>query len=186
MTAKLPVFSPRCCLGAIAIFPFPCGRVSIFPGRHVSIFPGRHITPCENSQRNASALSLRRARQTFSSPSDLRGAFCQSRWNMSQQISPADIEAIAQRVVALLAERLATSQPATPLKDAPPSTDDKREITPRLAYTLKQLCAELSLSPVTIYRLEARGLLKSLPGIRRKIYSRAEVEKLLSSGTAKW
>lgn len=105
---------------------------------------------------------------------------------MSPQISPEDIEAIAQRVVALLAERLTTPQPAPPPKSAPPTTDHKREITPRLAYTLKQLCAELSLSPVTIYRLEARGLLKSLPMIRRKIYSRAEVEKLLASATSNW
>ena len=105
---------------------------------------------------------------------------------MSPQISPADIEAIAQRVVALLAERLMMPQPTTPPKTETSSTDDKREITPRLAYTMKQLCAELSLSPVTIYRLEARGLLKSLPGVRRKIYSRAQVEKLLSGGSAKW
>lgn len=105
---------------------------------------------------------------------------------MSPQISPADIESIAQRVVALFAERLATSRPVTSSKVEASAKDSKTEITPRLAYTVKQLCAELSLSPATVYRLEARGLLKSLPVIRRKIYSRAEVEKLLASGTSNW
>lgn len=38
---------------------------------------------------------------------------------------------------------------------------------------------ELGVSKVSIYRLEARGLLKSLPYLRTKIYSHAEVERFL-------
>ena len=51
---------------------------------------------------------------------------------------------------------------------------------PKLAYSLKELAAELGVSKVTIYRLETRQLLRSLPHLRTKIYSRQEVERFLN------
>lgn len=90
-----------------------------------------------------------------------------------------------------MGERLSTRQaapPALPVPSRPePQTEKQKLQDPiRLAYTLKQLCAELGLSPVTIYRLDAHGLLKSVPGIRRKIYSRAEVERFLAGKQGNW
>lgn len=101
---------------------------------------------------------------------------------MTKTLSDEDVEAVALRVVALLGERLTA---ATPPPLAPVAVEFKGPST-RLAYTLKQLCSELSLSPDTVYKLEASGRLRSLPGIRRKIYSRAEVERFLAGGKARW
>ena len=104
---------------------------------------------------------------------------------MPRYLSDEDVEAVACRVVALLGERLTatTWQPPT---SATPVAEASKTTPARLAYTLKQLCEELSVSPETMWRFEARGLIKSLPGIRRKIYSRAEVERLLAGGKARW
>jgi DNA-binding XRE family transcriptional regulator len=60
------------------------------------------------------------------------------------------------------------------------------QIRPKLAYTAKELCAELSLSRDTIYKLECSGRIRAVPGIRHKIYSRAEVERLLKGDRADW
>jgi excisionase family DNA binding protein len=60
------------------------------------------------------------------------------------------------------------------------------ELRPKLTYTAKELCAELSLSRDTIYKLESAGRLKAIPGIRHKIFSRAEVERLLRGDRADW
>ena len=48
-----------------------------------------------------------------------------------------------------------------------------------LGYNLKELSEALGISKVSIYRLESRGLLKSLPYLRTKIYTRKEVERFL-------
>jgi len=49
----------------------------------------------------------------------------------------------------------------------------------RLAYTKKELLAYLNLSPVTLWRLEKRGLIRPIAGIRHKRYSVAEVKRFL-------
>ena len=54
----------------------------------------------------------------------------------------------------------------------------------RLTYTKRELCAALRLSPVSIYRLEVRGLLRPIPGIRHKLFSVAEVTRFLAGGHA--
>jgi len=110
---------------------------------------------------------------------------------MATPLSAEDIHAIAHRVVELMGERLSTPQvavPALPVIPRRESQTEKQKLQDpaRLAYTLKQLCAELGLSPITIYRLDARGLIKSVPGIRRKIYSRAEVERFLAGNQGNW
>lgn len=51
---------------------------------------------------------------------------------------------------------------------------------PRLAYTKAELTKALGLSSITIYRLEQRGLLRPVQGIRRKLFAIAEVDSFLA------
>ena len=50
----------------------------------------------------------------------------------------------------------------------------------RLAYTKDELTKALSLSPVTLWRLEKRGLIHAVTGIRHKLYSVSEVKRFLA------
>ncbi len=50
----------------------------------------------------------------------------------------------------------------------------------RLAYTKEELCSSLSLSPITLWRLEKRGLIHPIAGIRHKLYSVSEVKRFLA------
>jgi hypothetical protein len=54
----------------------------------------------------------------------------------------------------------------------------------KLAFNLRELCASLGVSRVTVYRLEQRGLLKAIPGIRHKLYAKREVERFLTGKAA--
>uniref|UniRef100_UPI00404A0AC1 hypothetical protein n=1 Tax=Cephaloticoccus sp. TaxID=1985742 RepID=UPI00404A0AC1 len=54
----------------------------------------------------------------------------------------------------------------------------------RLTYTKRELCAALHLSPVTLWRLEQRGVLMPLRGLRHKIYPVSVVERFLAKGAA--
>jgi len=54
----------------------------------------------------------------------------------------------------------------------------------KLAFTKKELCESLGLCPVTLWRLEKRGLLKPVPGIRHKLYARREGKRFLA-GTSR-
>lgn len=108
---------------------------------------------------------------------------------MPRTLSDEDLQAIATSVVDLVSKRLT----APPQPDAQPEADRRGEapggisqIRPKLAYTAKELCAELSLSRDTIYKLESAGRLKAIPGIRHKIYSRAEVERQLRGDRVDW
>ena len=100
---------------------------------------------------------------------------------MGRILTDEDINAIALRVIQLLGTRLSAAEPlhADPLPAPLPQPPDKF-LKPKLAYTLKELCDELGVSRVTLYRMEIRGLLKPLPYFRHKIFSRAEVERFLS------
>jgi hypothetical protein len=101
---------------------------------------------------------------------------------MPRTLSEEDVDSVARRVVKLMAERLAVDekQPGFAGSSPPAALSEKAQLPTRIAYTAKQLSAELGLSPVSIYRLEARGLIKSLPGIRHKIFSQSEVQRLLT------
>ena len=104
---------------------------------------------------------------------------------MSRTLTDEDLQAIATSVVDLVSKRLtAPPQPEADQKAGPIGTIP--ELRPKLAYTARELCAELSLSRDTIYKLESAGRLKSIPGIRHKIFSRAEVERFLRGGKADW
>ena len=50
---------------------------------------------------------------------------------------------------------------------------------PRLAYSVKDASQALNVSPVTIYRLLASGLLKSSMALRHKRIPVSELERLL-------
>jgi len=96
---------------------------------------------------------------------------------MPRTLSDEDIDAIASRVLDKLGLRLTTPSvpaPASPQLPPPPS------LAPKLAYTLKELSAELGISKVSLYRFELRGLLKPLPYFRHKVFSREEVERFLA------
>lgn len=101
---------------------------------------------------------------------------------MNLSISDSDIDRIAQRVVAILAQRLSavSALPTSekPTIAPPPALPPPR--TPKLAYSVGELAQELGLSRITIYRLEKRGLLKSTGATRRKIFSHAAVKEFLS------
>jgi hypothetical protein len=102
---------------------------------------------------------------------------------MARTLSNDDIDAIADRVLERLAEAL-TRKPTLPEK-SPPAAPPKTTQTPaqNLAFTRKELCAELKMSVASITRLEHRGLIKPVLGLRTKLYSRKEVERYLESTT---
>jgi hypothetical protein len=101
-------------------------------------------------------------------------------------LSEEDIDSIARRIVALIGERLVTSALPSPALSNPPAEKPKSHVPDRLVYTVNELATELRVSRVTLWRLEVRGLLKSVPGIRHKIYSHAEVQRFLAGARSKW
>lgn len=102
---------------------------------------------------------------------------------MARTLSDEDIDAIADQVIERLAETL-TRKPVL-VEKPPPAAPPQITLTPapKLAFTRKELCAELSMSVASITRLEQRGLIKPVLGLRTKLYSRTEVERYLESTT---
>ena len=97
-------------------------------------------------------------------------------------LTDEDIDAIVNRLLPTLGKRLLAAELPAVAPQSPPRAEPPRERPPKLAYTLKELCAEMSVSPATIYRLVVRRLLKPLPYLRTKIFTRAEVERVLAEG----
>lgn len=62
------------------------------------------------------------------------------------------------------------------------SNTDARPVE-KLAYNKRELCAALGLCDTTLWKLEKLGRLRPIPGIRHKIYSRAEVSRFLEGGS---
>lgn len=100
---------------------------------------------------------------------------------MELTLSEKDIEAIALRVVEEIGARFATPMGWTP-PIAPPPAIAVLAPKPKLTYTLKELAEELGVSKISVYRLIDRGLIKSLPYLRRKIFTREKVERFLREG----
>jgi hypothetical protein len=99
---------------------------------------------------------------------------------MARTLSDDDVEAIATRVAHVLGMRLiAAMQPREAAPPVVPPHEPVKPLKQKLAFSLAELSAELGVSKVSVYRLEARGLIRSLPYLRTKIYSHAEVEKFL-------
>ena len=67
------------------------------------------------------------------------------------------------------------------MKNAQQSSENEQSLPPALVYTADQVCSALQISPVTLWRLEKRGLLRSLPHFRHRRYPVKAVEKLASS-----
>jgi hypothetical protein len=105
---------------------------------------------------------------------------------MNRTLTDEDIEAIAKRVVQELGRRLTLEERSPEAAASSPQPDATKTLSPKLAFTLKELCAELSISKVTVYRLEIRGLIKPVPGIRHKLYSRVDVERFLAGKHPCW
>ena len=100
---------------------------------------------------------------------------------MGRTHSDEDIEAIASCVLKLIGARLTAAEPRPePIPPEPSPPPPTKPLAPKLAFTLKELSQELGVSKVTLYRMEVRGLLKSLPYFRHKVFSREEVERFLS------
>jgi hypothetical protein len=53
----------------------------------------------------------------------------------------------------------------------------------KLTYSMAELCTALGLCPTTIWRLEKRGLLRPIAGIRHKLFAKTEVERFLTGKT---
>lgn len=102
---------------------------------------------------------------------------------MPQTLSDDDVEAIAQRVVQIIATRLGSSGPNRETQPAPTAPAPTTE---KLAYPIEELMAELGVSRTTIWRWEALGLLKPVPYLRHKIFARSEVERFLKGQAGSW
>ena len=63
---------------------------------------------------------------------------------------------------------------------APTQSEPVSNNVPRLVYTKTELTKALGLSSITIYRLEQRGLLRPVQGIRHKLFTIAEVDAFLA------
>jgi hypothetical protein len=98
---------------------------------------------------------------------------------MTQDLTAIDIESIALRVVEIIGERFAKPA-AAPARLAAESL--LAGASEKLAYSKKELCATLGLSGTTLWRLEALGRIRSVAGVRHKVYSRKEIERFLNAG----
>ena len=58
-------------------------------------------------------------------------------------------------------------------------TQGAGEGRPRLAYTMRETAEVLGVHYQTVYRLLKRGLLRSSGALRRKVISKAEIERFL-------
>ena len=104
---------------------------------------------------------------------------------METNLPESDINRIAAIVVELIARRL--SSPVPQVSEATKSGGNiDTQLPERLAYSRKELAAELNLSPVPLWRLETKGLIKPVPGVRHKMYSNAEVNRFLSGKNVGW
>ena len=56
----------------------------------------------------------------------------------------------------------------------------------RLALTRQETAKALGVTPITIDRLVARGLLRPCRAIRRPLFPIPEIERFLKETTAKW
>lgn len=102
---------------------------------------------------------------------------------MPRALSDEDVDAVAQRVVQIIATRLGSSDPK---RDSQPANPPPAPVTQKLAYPIEELMAELGVGRTTVWRWEVLGLLKPVPHLRHKIYAREEVERFLKGQASGW
>jgi hypothetical protein len=66
------------------------------------------------------------------------------------------------------------------MNDTLPIQTDSQPVIQKLAYTVDESALALGLSPNTIYRLIARGLLKSAGALRHKVIPVTEIQRFLN------
>lgn len=72
----------------------------------------------------------------------------------------------------------------SPLASTPISRMPEGEGTPaRMGFTVKQTAVMMGVSYATVYRLLARGLLRSSSALRTKIIAKSEIERVLRETT---
>jgi len=115
---------------------------------------------------------------------------------MPRTLSDEDCDAIVQKLFerilgCLEANRqkgpgIIPGDPITPNSERGPQPDSisANKPTSKLAYSKKELGELLGISPVTIWRLEMRGFIHSVPGMRHKIYSQREVDRFLKASSS--
>lgn len=54
----------------------------------------------------------------------------------------------------------------------------------RIAYNAAEACKALGVSSVTLWRLEKRGVLKPIPGLRHRLYSVESLRRFAATGRA--
>lgn len=64
------------------------------------------------------------------------------------------------------------------------SQTENRPVIERLTYNAREACAALGVSPVTLWRLDKRDVLKPLPGLRHRLYSVAALRRFAEKGAA--
>lgn len=52
---------------------------------------------------------------------------------------------------------------------------------PRLAFSVREAAKILGISPISVYRLLARGLLRSSSALRHKVIPASEIERFLKA-----
>jgi hypothetical protein len=57
-------------------------------------------------------------------------------------------------------------------------------IIERLTYTTKETCTALGVSSTTLWRIQARGLLHPIPGMRNKLFSVAAIHRFVNQSKA--
>jgi len=124
----------------------------------LQLHPAHQGLPCKSDRMDATGLHL----------------------PMARTLTDDDVTAIADRILLVLSKRL--SEPALPPAPPAPPSPPAKIVPPKLAFTLAELAKELGVSKASVYRLEQRGLIKSLAYLRTKIYSRQEVERFLKDG----
>ena len=71
--------------------------------------------------------------------------------------------------------------PNVEITESPITSPEAVRSPERLTYNKAELGRAVGLSPQTIAKLEKKGLLRPLPGIRHKIFSVDEVRRFLAS-----
>jgi predicted site-specific integrase-resolvase len=63
-------------------------------------------------------------------------------------------------------------------------TSDGTPAVERLTYNKREALVALGIHATTLYRLEQRGLIRSVPGLRHKLYSVESIKRFVNGKTA--